>query len=341
MSVLADVERLALRGLLAAPGLGRAFGPPPVNRRGVALDRDTWIVARLQERVTGSVGGGDPAAARRRFARSSAIVAGRPAVDLAVEDTRVPGGPPVRVYRPMGGGPALVWLHGGGWVVGDLETHDGLCRRLAAHAGCVVVAVDYRLAPEHPFPAGLEDALAAVRWARGAGPGDGRLALGGDSAGGNLAAAVTLVQRDAGERPVDLQVLVYPAVDWRREAPSHAEFATGFVLTEADIRWFQSHYRPPDPLDPRVSPLLAPSAAGLPPAIVTTAGFDPLRDEGEAWAGRLREAGVPVTWLDEAALVHGYTVMDGVLPAADAATRRLVDVVRAWAYGPDATSAKR
>ncbi len=340
-----------LRGLLRAalalpPAVTRLrTGSPPRNDRGTPLDPDThvlvWLENRLPEKLGGGITKATPAASRVAMRRSVAIVASRPVAPLRVRDDRVrdglaPDGPPVRVYGPPGPPrPLLVYLHGGGWVQGDLDTHDALCRRLAVEADRVVVSVDYRLAPEHPFPAGLDDVVRALRWVRdpdvvaalGAIP--GRVAVGGDSAGGNLAAAACLALRDAGEPLPELQVLLYPGLDQTRALPSQTTFARGFLLTSDDIDWFQGHYAVPDLRAPLASPLLAPDLRGLPPAVVTTAGFDPLRDEGEAYVARLREAGVPVVHLDEADLVHGYANMDGVLPAADRAVTRLAAAIRA------------
>lgn len=319
---MSPVLRLLLRAALAlpAPLAKRGGGPPPTNDRGVALDADTWRMVWLNTRLFGGITKATPRAARAAMARSLAIVASRPTHPLDIRDDRVPNGPAVRVYRPASPCAVLVYLHGGGWVQGDRDTHDGLCRRLAGEAGRLVVSVDYRLAPEHPFPAAVHDAVAAVRWARALGA---RIEVGGDSAGGNLAAAACIALRDAGEELPALQLLLYPGLDQTRALPSHRTFATGFLLTAHDIDWFQAHYAAP-PLDPLASPLLAASHAGLPPAIVTTAGFDPLRDEGEAYVARLRAAGISAVHLDESALVHGYAQMDGALPAADRAVRRIV-----------------
>lgn len=341
--MLVVILRSLLRALLALPpALARLrYGDPPRNERGTVLDRDTHVLVWTENHVPARFGGGGitratPDHARASMRRSVAIVASRPRAELRVHGARVPGGPAVRVYRPLGDPrPVLVYLHGGGWVQGDLDTHDVLCRRLAAEADRAVVSVDYRLAPEHPYPAGLDDVVRTLRWVRTADLGGptlaaaGRVEVGGDSAGGNLAAAACIALRDAGDVLPELQVLVYPGLDQTRSLPSHREFARGFLLTAADIDWFQAHYAVSNLRDPLASPLLAPDLRGLPPAVVTTAGFDPLRDEGEAYVARLREAGVPVVHLDEATLVHGYACMDGVLPEADAAVSRLAAAIRA------------
>ncbi|MDP2312397.1 MAG: alpha/beta hydrolase [Pseudomonadota bacterium] len=338
MALSPAILRPLLRAALALPpGFARLrVGDPPRNDRGTPLDHGTHVLVWLENRMFGGLTKATPEKARVAMRGSVAIVASRPTAALDVHDTRVPGGPAVRVYRPLGAPrPVLVYLHGGGWVQGDLDTHDGLCRRLATEADRVVVSVDYRLAPEHPFPAGLDDTLHALRWVRTADLGGptlapaGRVSVGGDSAGGNLAAAACLALRDAGEPLPELQVLVYPGLDQTRALPSHRTFARGYLLTAADIDWFQAHYAVTDLRDPLASPLLAPDLRGLPPAVVTTAGFDPLRDEGEAYVARLREAGVPVVHLDEAGLVHGYAAMDGVLAEADAAVARLAAAIRA------------
>src|SRR5688500_4701443 len=219
-----------------------------------------------------------------------------------VREITVPGADgdrPARVYRPEGEGPwpTTVFLHGGGFVIGDLDTHDQVCRRLCRDAETVVLSVDYRLAPEHPFPAGVEDAVAATRWAHdhlAELGGDDRLAIGGDSAGGNLSAVVAQTMPDA----ITAQLLVYPAVDVAGEYQSRVDNAEGYFLELAMMEWFFTHYvtdvEGVDPHDPRLSPLHAPSLAGQPPAVVVTAEFDPLRDEGEAYADRLEADGVTV-----------------------------------------------
>jgi len=242
-----------------------------------------------------------------------------------------PAGPvPVRLYRPRGVAdatalPALVFFHGGGWVIGDLETHDVLCRQLAAGAGIAVVAVDYRLAPEHRFPAAVDDAWAATRWvasqAAALGIDPGRLAVGGDSAGGNLAAVVALLARDHGGPSIALQALLYPVVDAAAEAPSYTEFAEGFMLTRDAMRWFIAHYLggQGSATDWRVSPLRAPTLAGVAPAMVVTAGFDPLRDEGEAYAARLRQAGVRVDAICYGGMVHGFAPMGRLIETGNRA----------------------
>jgi acetyl esterase len=235
----------------------------------------------------------------------------------AMADHRVPvagGEITVRVYSPAGGGPrpALVFYHGGGWVIGDLYTHDGICRSLANAAGCVVASVDYRLAPEFKYPVASEDSYAALRWvvdnAGRLGVDARRVAVGGDSAGGHLSAVVALMARERGGPALVQQVLIYPVTNHAFDTPSYRENATGYVLTRDGMRWFWNHYlaRPEQGKEPYASPLLAPSLAGLPSALVLTAECDPLRDEGEAYAARLRDAGVPVTLTRYPGMFHGF-----------------------------------
>lgn len=266
-----------------------------------------------------------PEEARAAMGRLAALgrVPERPAPG---EDRTIPGpaGPvPVRIYRPESDEPlpVLVYFHGGGWVIGDIGTHDTTCQQLAVRIPAVVVSVEYRLAPEHPYPAAVEDCLAATRWVRdhaGELEADGhRVAVGGDSAGGNLAAVVSLRCRDAGDPPLAFQLLVYPATDLTRSFPSHRENGDGYLLTAASIGWFLDHYIPEDRRkEPDASPYFADSLHGLPPALVITAEFDPLRDEGEAYAARLRESGVPATASRYEGMIHAFFGMDGALPQA-------------------------
>lgn len=267
------------------------------------------------------------AEARRMIELLTQMTGGVPEPVASVEERTIPGaeGPlAARVYRPRAeaGLPLLVYFHGGGWVIGNLATHDGLCRALANAAGAVVLAVDYRLAPEHKFPAAAEDAYAATRWAAahaadlGADP--TRLAVGGDSAGGNLSAVVTHLARDRGGPALRFQLLIYPATDATMALPSFRENGDGYLLTAADMRWFYGYYlrTPADATDPLASPLHAGRFDGLPPAFVLTAEFDPLRDEGEAYAARLRAAGVPVELRRYDGMIHGFVPMLGALARA-------------------------
>jgi acetyl esterase len=258
-----------------------------------------------------------------------------------VGELEVPGGEgarPARLYRPAGPGPwpTTVFLHGGGFVIGDLDTHDQTCRRICRDAETAVLSVDYRLAPEHPFPAGVEDALAATRWALENADrlgGTGRVGVAGDSAGGNLAAVAS--QHLPG---IAAQLLVYPATDALTDRPSRQENAEGYFLELATMEWFFTHYVGSAAGqvahdDVRISPLLAPDLTGQPPAVVVTAEFDPLRDEGEAYADRLAAAGVPVDRVRYDGLIHGFVDMGAMSPAADAALADLVARYRAVLHG--------
>ncbi|HEY0822205.1 MAG TPA: alpha/beta hydrolase [Ramlibacter sp.] len=244
-----------------------------------------------------------------------------------------PAGPiPLRSYRPAGSQadavlPVLVYYHGGGWVIGDLDTHDVLCRQLCNQSGCAVVAVDYRMGPEHRFPAAVDDALAATRWVRTQAAAlkvdASRLAVGGDSAGGNLAAVVALAARDAGDLPIAFQLLIYPATDQRRGWPSHTTNGRGYLLTKETMDYFHDHYLP-DPaqdLDWRASPLLHANHAQLPPAFVLTAGYDPLRDEGLQYAHKLSAAGNRAALVNFERQIHGFILMGRVIDEANVAVQ--------------------
>jgi acetyl esterase len=258
------------------------------------------------------------------------------APDVAsVRDTQCDGphGPiPLRVYRPIGATrdgaatlPVLVYYHGGGWTIGDLDTHDVLCRQLCNGAGAAVVSVDYRMGPEHRFPAAVDDAFAAVRWvhghARELAVDPARVAVGGDSAGGNLAAVVALLARDAGDLPIAHQFLIYPATDMRRGHPSHETNGSGYLLTAETIAYYHDHYiaDPAHDLDWRASPLLHEDLSRLPPALVLTAGFDPLRDEGLDYANRLAAAGNRTTYVCFERQIHGFITMGKVIDEANSA----------------------
>jgi acetyl esterase/lipase len=253
-----------------------------------------------------------------------------------VEDIRIPGPAgeiPARVYAASTGAlrPAVAYFHGGGWVQGDLETHHGLCARLARHAGVLVVAVDYRLAPEHKFPAAVEDCLAAYRWLRvrgrdiGADP--GRVAVAGDSAGGNLSAVVSQGAAAGGTPVPTCQVLIYPAVDFSLETDSHRDLAEGHVIPRDRVRWYMEQYlrNEADKTDVRASPLRAPSLAGQPPALIVTAGFDPLRDEGRAYAARLGQAGVDVVDREYPGQIHAFVSLTKAIPQGMACTLEIAD----------------
>jgi acetyl esterase len=249
---------------------------------------------------------------------------GDPELVGAVEERTIPGAGgemPTRIYKPYGTGPfpVLVYLHGGGWVIGDLEAYDATCRALTNAAGCLVVAMEYRLAPEHKFPAAPEDCYAATCWvaanAAAIGGDPRRIAIGGDSAGGNLAAVVAQMARDRGGPALVYQLLVYPVTNYGYDTASYRENAEGYLLTRDAMVWFWNHYlrSAADGDNPLASPLRANDLRGLPPAMVLTAEFDPLRDEGEAYAMRLQEAGVPVTLKRYAGTIHGFFSLGAVL----------------------------
>ena len=330
--------------------------PGPAKRaltggREVVIDGNTLDVTLrlallgLQAAGVGSlVTRDDPAASRARM-REMLIDLPGPQVHVDIEELALPGPAgdiPARLYRAPGGQPAplLVFYHGGGWALGDLDTHDGLCRLTCRDGAVTVLAVDYRLAPEHPAPAAVDDALAAFEWACGhaaeLGVIPGRVAVGGDSAGGNLAAVVSLLARDraresGGPTPI-LQWLLYPRTDFTANTVSLNLFARGFLLTRRDIDWFHAKYLRGsgiDAADPRISPIYAESLDGLPPALVAVAGFDPLRDEGQTYAAALRAAGNQVDFRCLGSLIHGFASLAPLGGAGAMATAELISALRA------------
>ena len=276
-----------------------------------------------------------PAEAREAYLRGSALLGPDPAEVGQIRNVTAQGPAgdiPLRLYRPKGGAadavlPAMVFFHGGGWVIGDLETHDRLCRQLCNESGVAVIAVHYRLAPEHPFPACVEDAYAATQWIAGnagsLGIDANRLAVGGDSAGGNLSTIVAIMARDAKGPALRLQVLIYPAIDFRMDSRSFETRGDVLPLTRQAVQWFRDHYLGKTPGaavdDWRASPIRAASLAGLPPAHVITAGYDVLCDEGQAYADALEKAGVAVERAHFPGMIHGFITMGRIVGAANTA----------------------
>jgi acetyl esterase len=306
-----------------SPRTSRAiFGKPP-QIDGQTLSTETQALLQLAK-LAGSQGffvGRSVEDARAQARLEARVIDRRPPIPMAevrAIDVPGPGGPmPSRLYvaEPSPAdepAPLLVYFHGGGWVIGDLDTHDDLCRLLAAAAGVRVLSIGYRLAPEHPFPAPIEDAWAAFEWAVANADALGidpvRIAVGGDSAGGNMAAVVCHMAVDGGGAKPAMQLLIYPVTDSADDTRSRRLFSEGFILTRADMEKFEAAYLPPgsDPTDQRVSILQCPDLRGLPTAYVATAGFDPLRDEGEAYALKMRDCGVRVALRRHQGLVHSF-----------------------------------
>lgn len=273
-----------------------------------------------------------PAAARVQYRDRRHLLqpAPRPVAAVAELLAEGPNGPiPMRLYRPIPEAsdraspvPVLVYFHGGGFVIGDLETHDSVCRELTALSGCAVLAVDYRLAPEHRFPAAVLDCVAATRWLRDHAQelalDPERIAVGGDSAGGTLAAVVAIDARERGDLAIAFQLLVYPVTDMRCASPSYTENGRGYLLTADTMRYFAAHYLADGSQadDWRASPLLHPNLANLPPALVLTAGYDPLRDEGVAYAERLTSAGCRASTVSFPRQIHGFVTMGKLIDEA-------------------------
>jgi acetyl esterase/lipase len=270
-----------------------------------------------------------PVAARETFVQMMQLV-GPKDVPVGKTENRLVPGPgvdiPIRIYTPVGGGrdllPALVYFHGGGFVIGNIETHDGLCRLLANEGNFRVISVDYRLAPEHKYPAAIDDAFAALGWIMANAPDIGvdanRIAVGGDSAGGALAAEVAQLAKARGGMPLDAQMLLFPVTQIGEQTSSLREFAVGYFLEKETLDWFYDSYLPADAdkSDPKISPLRAKDLSGLPPAYIMLGGFDPLHDEGMQYADKLRAAGVTATVADHADMVHCFVYLQAVLPQA-------------------------
>lgn len=316
LPVKAQATAAQLLFSLPAPAR-RAIAGAPVRLDGQDLALDAQLLLRIQEIGGQQLVQGGVAQSRRMMEASAPVVSGKPIEPIATSEHTIPGGAgsipatlytPDRLAEPSG---LLVFYHGGGWVVGTRNSHGNIARFLATRARIRVLSVEYRLAPENPFPAAADDAALAFDHAHanaaslGADP--NRIAVGGDSAGGNLAAVVAQHATREGRAPA-FQLLLYPAVDGTRRRRSREIFGDGFFLTDENITWFLDHYAPADVdrSDPKLSPLLTPDLRGLPPAYVATAGFDPLRDEGEAYAERLAAAGVPTALRRHADLIHGF-----------------------------------
>jgi acetyl esterase len=341
-------ELLATRAIAALPrSAKRRIAGAPIHRDGLELDLDMQVLIRLGERrPRPPLAGRTADEARAELRHSACLVAGARIPVASVRETTVTGadGPlRARLFVPAEAhdrvGPLIVYYHGGGWVAGDLDTHDQPCRLLANSSGARVLSIAYRLAPEHPFPAPVDDALAAFRYAvasaeeLGADP--ARIAVAGDSAGGHLA-AVTASQSAAQGGPVPaFQLLIYPVTDLVEISQSRRTFAEGFVLTKQNMEWYERQFLGPngDPRDPRASPVLAEDLGAAPPALVVTAGFDPLRDEGEAYAERLRAAGVNTMLRRHPGYVHGFTHMLSGDPGPREAVAEMGGVLRASLLG--------
>jgi acetyl esterase len=312
----------------------------------VALDPDAAAVFKAyQEAGRPAYETLSPSEAREFYMQARLVSNPEPPELKSVQALAIPspaGIIPARVYTPTmlrqsnGLAPGLVFFHGGGWVIGNLDTHDVACRTLAQQGELIVISVDYRLSPEHKFPAAVDDSIAATEWiannATALGIDASRLMVGGDSAGGNLAAVVAIHARDAGHEPrLAGQVLIYPGTDFRMTHPSHREPETSILLTHSVIRWFRDHYLGSlaDGEDWRASPARVDNLAGLPPAYLLTAGADPLRDEGDEFAQRLKDAGVPVTYRTFPGQFHGFFTMGKLLPQAIVAAREIGEWLKA------------
>jgi acetyl esterase len=303
------------RALFSLPERARrAIAGKPIVVEGQQLDVDMQLLLRLQRWTGRGLEHTTAEHARREVAEGDAIIRGPLVRPVATRTLPLPAERAARLYVPEERAPGrglLIYYHGGGWTVGDLDSHDNVCRFLAKQAGVSVLSADYRLAPEHRFPAAAHDVFAAFRWtvahADELGIDPDAIAVGGDSAGGNLAIVSALQAVEAGGPRPAYQLLFYPATDLTARRPSRQRYAERFFLTEETMNWYEANYaHGADKSDRLLSPMLAPDLSGMPPAYLATAGFDPLRDEGEAFGSRLAEAGVPVTRRRFEDLIHGY-----------------------------------
>lgn len=336
-----STQRFVVRALLSLPTpiLRIMSGGGVIYKGGRTLDPRLQLLTAQAAKSPG-MENLTPEEARKASAAGLAALTASLAAGVRAEPLTVPGAEgeiAARVYRPDiqdSTAPILVYAHMGGGVIGDLDTCEAFCSLLAKTVGCPVISVDYRLAPEHRFPAGLDDVLATYRWARehavrfGAQP--GKAAIGGDSMGGHFAAIIAQDLRRAGEPQPEYQLLIYPCVDVASETPSMSTYAQAFPLSRATMDWFMGHYMGPqdDPANLRLSPMRAPDLTGLAPAIIATAGFDPLVDQGETYAKALKAAGVRIEYRRYDSLAHGFTAFTGAIPAADAACRQIAELVR-------------
>jgi acetyl esterase len=335
------VQRFLLRRILALPTpiLRALAGGGVVYQGGRTLDPRFQFIAHAASGAP-SLTTLSPEAARKTSNQALAACQAKLESGVKIEPVSMEGprGPiPMRAYRPPlqdPRAPVMVYAHMGGGVIGDLDTNEPFLTILAKIARCIIVSVDYRLAPEHKFPAGLEDVLAAYRWVRDNtdqfGAPSGHVAVGGDSMGGAFSAIVAQEMKRLGEPQPAFQLLIYPAVDVASETQSMTTYADAYPLTRQVLDWFIAHYLGPesDPADPRLSPIKTADLTGLAPAVVVTAGFDPLVDQGEAYARRLRDAHVPVIYRCYDSLAHGFTAFGGVVPKADCACREIAGMVR-------------
>ncbi|HMI85217.1 MAG TPA: alpha/beta hydrolase [Polyangiaceae bacterium] len=320
------------------PLLRRLAGAPLYNDDGALLDTHTRALITLEAMARRPAQESLPVALARAQMISSVLMVEEAACSLfRIRDETIAGSLPIRIYVPREASeplPVATFLHGGGFLLGDLDTHDVACRRLARDADCIVVAVHYRRGPEHRFPAAADDAMTSFHWtvanAAKLGGDPARVGVIGDSAGGNLATGISLLARDTGGPAPIFQLLVYPPLDFYRRAESHRRFAQGYLLSSSTIDWYSANYADrSDWDDMRASPLLAKDLRGVAPAHIVTAGFDPLRDEGRAYAARLREAGVEVQLHEESTLTHAFFNMAGVIPAARIASQRIARALHA------------
>lgn len=350
-----SVERAIARAVLSLPprALRAIAGRPKRTEEGYKMDLQMQVLLRLVERMRlPPLHSGTLEHARATMDRAAPTLDFEPRAGVSARNTIVAGAAgslPARVYTPASAragraSPGLVYFHGGGFVLGSLDSHDRVCRVLADEAGVVLVAVDYRLAPVHPFPAAAEDAIAATRAiladAGRFGIDPARVAVGGDSAGGNLSAVVAQALRADARRPV-FQALVYPATDMTRSMPSHRQFRESFFLSRDATDWYLAQYlgKSGAERDPRASPLFASDVSRLPPALVITAGFDPLRDEGRAYAEKMAGAGVAVEHVCVEGMPHGFLTLGGALSEAARIVHLVADRVRAGVSKRDVASA--